>query len=276
MLTSAFGMNKDAIRTLRDGVKDDDLGAVFFEMITNSEVTLGNYSNSRERLRKMNDLNSYTLGQLVDLEQKFNDLKSKSKLTEEERLEFETLKETFDSFSIKRKKGYLPVNFYEEGVKKKFYIRGDLYSQWYNLRPDLSIKWKPLDKVLHSPIGMLKMFATGVLSPLFGITASAMDLTQLMIFSDAKGFSEIMPVKASQIAKDLVGVPFFQKGVITSILQEDELFVEAVNEGIMMDFLYTQGNMTIIKSMLKTGIETALEKTDLGFGVSPLAIKISF
>ena len=87
----------------------------------------------------MNDLNSYTLGQLVGLEQKFNDLKSKSKLTEEERLEFETLKETFDSFSIKRKKGYLPVNFYEEGVKKKFYIRGDLYSQWYNLRPDLSI-----------------------------------------------------------------------------------------------------------------------------------------
>jgi hypothetical protein len=113
---------------------------------------------------------------------------------------------------------------------------------------------------------MLKTFATGVLSPLFGITASAIDLTQLMIFSDAKGFSEIMPVKAAQIAKDLVGVPFFQKGVIQSILQEDELFIEAVNEGIMMDFLYTQGNMNTIKSMLKTGIETALEKTELGFG----------
>jgi hypothetical protein len=254
VLSSTFGLNKD------------DLDGVFFKMITNSEVLLGNYINSRERLRKMNDLNSYTFGQLADIEQKFSDLKSKSKLTKEERIEFETLKETFDAFSIKRKKGYLPVNFYEEGVKKKFHIRGDLYSQWYNLRPDLSIKLNAVDKVLHSPIGILKTFATGVLSPLFGITASAMDLTQLMIFSDAKGFSEIMPVKASQIAKDLVGVPFFQKGVITSILQEDELFVEAVNEGIMMDFLYTQGNMNVVKSMLKTGIETALEKTDLGFG----------
>ena len=151
-------------------------------MITNSEVLLGNYINSRERLRKMNDLNSYTFGQLADLEQKFSDLKSKSKLTKEERIEFETLKETFDAFSIKRKKGYLPVNFYEEGVKKKFYIRGDLYSQWYNLRPDLSIKLNAVDKVLHSPIGILKTFATGVLSPLFGITASVIDLTQLMVF----------------------------------------------------------------------------------------------
>ena len=277
VLSSTFGLNKDAIRTLRDGVRNDDLNGVFFKMITNSEVLLGNYINSRERLRKMNDLNSYTLGQLVDLEQKFNDLKSKSKLTKEERIEFETLKETFDAFSIKRKKGYLPVNFYEEGVKKKFYIRGDLYSQWYNLRPDLSIKLNAVDKVLHSPIGILKTFATGVLSPLFGITASAIDLTQLMVFSDAKGFGfgpgkmksltgEMMLVKASQIAKDLVGVPFFQKGVIRSILQEDELFVEAVNEGIMMDFLYTQGNMNVVKSMLKTGIETALEKTELGFG----------
>jgi len=277
VLSSTFGLNKDAIRTLRDGVRDDDLDGVFFKMITNSEVLLGNYINSRERLRKMNDLNSYTFGQLADLEQKFSDLKSKSKLTKEERIEFETLKETFDAFSIKRKKGYLPVNFYEEGVKKKFYIRGDLYSQWYNLRPDLSIKLNAVDKVLHSPIGILKTFATGVLSPLFGITASVIDLTQLMVFSDAKGFGfgpgkmksltgEMIPVKAAQIAKDLVGVPFFQKGVITSILQEDELFVEAVNEGIMMDFLYTQGNMNIVKSMLKTGIETALEKTELGFG----------
>ena len=116
-----------------------------------------------------------------------------------------------------------------------------------------------------------------MLSPLFGITASAIDLAQLMVFSDAKGCGigpgkmksltgEMMTVKAAQIAKDLVGVPFFQKGVITSILQEDELFVEAVNEGIMMDFLYTQGNMNIVKSMLTTGIETALEKTELGFG----------
>lgn len=266
VLTSTFGLNKDAIRTLRDGVRNDDLDGVFFEMITNSEVLLGNYINSRERLRKMNDLNSYTLGQLTDLEARFNDLKAKTTLTKEEKLELETLKETFDAFSTKIKKGYLPVNFYEEGVKKKFYIRGDLYSQWYNLRPDLSIKLKSVDKILNSPIGMLKTFATGVLSPLFGITASAIDLTQLMIFSDAKGFSEIMPVKAAQIAKDLVGVPFFQKGVIQSILQEDELFIEAVNEGIMMDFLYTQGNMNIIKSMLKTGIETALEKTELGFG----------
>ena len=266
VLTSTFGLNKDAIRTLRDGVRNDDLDGVFFKMITNSEVLLGNYINSRERLRKMNDLNSYTLGQLTGLEARFNDLKSKQTLTKEERLELETLKETFDAFSTKRKKGYLPVNFYEEGVKKKFYIRGDLYSQWYNLRPDLSIKLDSVDKILNSPIGMLKTFATGVLSPLFGITASAIDLTQLMIFSDAKGFSEIMPVKAAQIAKDLVGVPFFQKGVIQSILQEDELFIEAVNEGIMMDFLYTQGNMNIIRSMLKTGIETALEKTELGFG----------
>ena len=43
VLTSTFGLNKDAIRTLRDGVRNDDLDGVFFEMITNSEVLLGNY-----------------------------------------------------------------------------------------------------------------------------------------------------------------------------------------------------------------------------------------
>jgi hypothetical protein len=38
----------------------------------------------------MNDLNSYTLGQLVGLESRFNKLKEKTTLTKEERLEFET------------------------------------------------------------------------------------------------------------------------------------------------------------------------------------------
>lgn len=273
MLASNFGMNKDAIKTLRDGIdaksKPDATDKAFFEMVTNSEVILGNYINSRERLRKMNDLSLYMANEISALETKFNTLSNKASLTNEEQMELETIKETLDAFSTKKSTGYLPVRYYENGVKKQFYIRGDLYNQWYNIRPGSligdSAVGKVVDKTLSSPVAVLKTFATGALSPLFGITASAIDLQQLMIFSDAKGFSEIMPLKAAQIAKDLVGVPFYQRGVIRSIISEDELFTEAVNEGIMMDFLYTQGGMADAAKLIRTGLESAIEKSDLGY-----------
>ena len=273
MLASNFGMNKDAIKTLRDGIdakaKPDATDRSFFEMITNSEALLGNYINSRERLRKMNDLSLYMANEISALETKFNTLSNKASLTKEEQMELETIKETLDAFSTKKSTGYLPVRYYENGVKKQFYIRGDLYNQWYNMRPGSligdSAVGKVVDKILSSPVAVLKTFATGALSPLFGITASAIDLQQLMIFSDAKGFSEIMPFKAAQIAKDLVGVPFYQKGVIRSIISEDELFTEAVNEGIMMDFLYTQGGMADAAKLIRTGLESAIEKSELGY-----------
>jgi hypothetical protein len=273
MLASNFGMNKDAIKTLRDGIdaksKPDATDKAFFEMVTNSEVILGNYINSRERLRKMNDLNLYMANEITALETKLNTLSNKASLTNEEQMELETIKETLDAFSTKKSNGYLPVRYYENGVKKQFYIRGDLYNQWYNIRPGSligdSAVGKVVDKILSSPVAVLKTFATGALSPLFGITASAIDLQQLMIFSDAKGFSEIMPLKAAQIAKDLVGVPFYQRGVIRSIISEDELFTEAVNEGIMMDFLYTQGGMADAAKLIRTGLESVIEKSDLGY-----------
>ena len=273
MLASNFGMNKDAIKTLRDGIdaksKPDATDKAFFEMVTNSEVILGNYINSRERLRKMNDLNLYMANEITALETKLNTLSNKASLTNEEQMELETIKETLDAFSTKKSNGYLPVRYYENGVKKQFYIRGDLYNQWYNIRPGSligdSAVGKVVDKTLSSPVAVLKTFATGALSPLFGITASAIDLQQLMIFSDAKGFSEIMPLKAAQIAKDLVGVPFYQRGVIRSIISEDELFTEAVNEGIMMDFLYTQGGMADAAKLIRTGLESVIEKSDLGY-----------
>jgi len=113
------------------------------------------------------------------------------------------------------------ANYYENGEKKSFYIRDDIFKQWYDMRstvkPDSSAI-KLLDYLLQTPQRILQSFATGEAAPFFFIFNTARDFIQLSVISDVYGNWTLTPISMVKAIKD------FAKGV--SHIYKDDALIE--------------------------------------------------
>ena len=267
-LMKEYSLSSDAIRTLREGLKDLNTDEAYWELITDSEKLLAGYISSRERRYAFNDLNRKMVDVLSKLESEFNELKKKKKFTKEERLRYKKLGNILDAFSTKRKRGMSSANYYENGEKKSFYIRDDIFKQWYDMRstvkPD-SPAIKLLDNLLQTPQRILQSFATGEAAPFFFIFNTARDFIQLSVISDVYGNWTLTPISMAKAIKD------FAKGV-SHIYKDDALYREAMENGVGMDFLYMEKGLGLRK-MMKDSLLKLAEKSDITRAGSMALIK---
>jgi len=257
-LMKEYSLSSDAIRTLREGLKDLNTNEAYWELITDSEKLLAGYISSRERRYAFNDLNKKMVSVLSKFEAEFNELKKKDKLTKEERLRYKKLGNILDAFSTERKRGMSSANYYENGEKKSFYIRDDIFKQWYDMRstvrPD-GTATKLLDNLFQIPQRILQSFATGEAAPFFFVFNTARDFVQLSVISDVYGNWTFTPISMAKAMKD------FAKGAY-HIFMDDALYREAMENGVGMDFLYMEKGLGLRK-MMKDSLLKLAEKSDI-------------
>jgi hypothetical protein len=257
-LMKEYSLSSDAIRTLREGLKDLNTNEAYWELITDSENLLAGYISSRERRYAFNDLNKKMVSVLSKFEAEFNELKKKDKLTKEERLRYKKLGNILDAFSTERKRGMSSANYYENGEKKSFYIRDDIFKQWYDMRstvrPD-GTATKLLDNLFQTPQRILQSFATGEAAPFFFVFNTARDFVQLSVISDVYGNWTFTPISMAKAMKD------FAKGAY-HIFMDDALYREAMENGVGMDFLYMEKGLGLRK-MMKDSLLKLAEKSDI-------------
>jgi hypothetical protein len=257
-LMKEYSLSSDAIRTLREGLKDLNTNEAYWELITDSEKLLAGYISSRERRYAFNDLNKKMVSVLSKFEAEFNELKKKDKLTKEERLRYKKLGNILDAFSTERKRGMSSANYYENGEKKSFYIRDDIFKQWYDMRstvrPD-GTATKLLDNLFQIPQRILQSFATGEAAPFFFVFNTARDFVQLSVISDVYGNWTFTPISMAKAMKD------FAKGAY-HIFMDDALYREAMENGVGMDFLYMEKGIGLRK-MMKDSLLKLAEKSDI-------------
>ena len=257
-LMKEYSLSSDAIRTLREGLKDLNTNEAYWELITDSEKLLAGYISSRERRYAFNDLNTKMVSVLSKFEAEFNELKKKEKFTKEERLRYKKLGNILDAFSTERKRGMSSANYYENGEKKSFYIRDDIFKQWYDMRstvrPD-GTATKLLDNLFQIPQRILQSFATGEAAPFFFVFNTARDFVQLSVISDVYGNWTFTPISMAKAMKD------FAKGAY-HIFMDDALYREAMENGVGMDFLYMEKGIGLRK-MMKDSLLKLAEKSDI-------------
>jgi hypothetical protein len=257
-LMKEYSLSSDAIRTLREGLKDLNTNEAYWELITDSEKLLAGYISSRERRYAFNDLNTKMVSVLSKFEAEFNELKKKEKFTKEERLRYKKLGNILDAFSTERKRGMSSANYYENGEKKSFYIRDDIFKQWYDMRstvrPD-GTATKLLDNLFQIPQRILQSFATGEAAPFFFVFNTARDFVQLSVISDVYGNWTFTPISMAKAMKD------FAKGAY-HIFMDDALYREAMENGVGMDFLYMEKGLGLRK-MMKDSLLKLAEKSDI-------------
>lgn len=267
-LMREYSLSSDAIKTLREGLKDLNTDEAYWELITDSEKLLAGYISSRERRYSFNDLNRKMVGVLSKLESEFNELKKKEKFTKEERLRYKKLGNILDAFSTKRKRGMSSANYYENGEKKSFYIRDDIFKQWY----DMVSTWKPsgymsrsVDFIFKTLQRTLQTFATGNGSPFFFIFNTPRDFIQVSIVTDVYGNWTFTPISMAKAMKD------FAKAV-SHIYKEDALYREAMENGVGMDFLYMEKGLGLRK-IIKDSLLKLAEKSDIARAGSMALLK---
>jgi hypothetical protein len=251
-LRKKFALNKDNFQTLRDGLKNDDVDKLGLLMM-DSEILLSTYLNTREKKRSFNNLNQEMAKELAKLIPEFEELSAKKDLTKEEKKRLKYLKQVNDSFSLTPRTGFREMFYYSEGKREKFYVKDEIYDEWYDNKKGV------LDKSIESKISkwtgvkLLKAAATGA-NPLFAITNFPRDFFQVLLFSNA--YSNILPKSMAQLTVD-----FFKSWAM--IHKDSKEFKEFVKYGGMMDFLYTDGRVDQGAGM-KSKIKDFIASTKVG------------
>lgn len=251
-LKKKFSLSEANYQTLKDGLKNDDpnmLGTLMMD----SEILLSTYLNTREKKRSFNNLNQEMAKELAKLIPEFEELSAKKDLTKEEKKRLKYLKQVNDSFSLTPRTGFREMFYYSEGKREKFYVKDEIYDEWYDNKKGV------LDKSIESGISkwtgvkLLKAAATGA-NPLFAITNFPRDFFQVLLFSNA--YSNILPKSMAQLTVD-----FFKSWAM--IHKDSKEFKEFVKYGGMMDFLYTDGRVDQGAGM-KSKIKDFIASTKVG------------
>ena len=251
-LKKKFSLSEANYQTLKEGLKNNDpnmLGTLMMD----SEILLSTYLNTREKKRSFNNLNQEMAKELAKLIPEFEELSAKKDLTKEEKTRLKYLKQVNDSFSLTPRTGFREMFYYSEGKREKFYVKDEIYDEWYDNKKGV------LDKSIESGISkwtgvkLLKASATGA-NPLFAITNFPRDFFQVLLFSNA--YSEILPKSMAQLTVD-----FFKSW--SMIHTDSKEFKEFVKYGGMMDFLYTDGRVDQGDGM-KSKIKDFIASTKVG------------
>ena len=251
-LKKKFSLSEANYQTLKEGLKNNDpnmLGTLMMD----SEILLSTYLNTREKKRSFNNLNQEMAKELAKLIPEFEELSAKKDLTKEEKKRLKYLKQVNDSFSLTPRTGFREMFYYSEGKREKFYVKDEIYDEWYDNKKGV------LDKSIESGISkwtgvkLLKASATGA-NPLFAITNFPRDFFQVLLFSNA--YSQILPKSMAQLTVD-----FFKSWAM--IHTDSKEFKEFVKYGGMMDFLYTDGRVDQGAGM-KSKIKDFIASTKVG------------
>lgn len=253
-------------------------------MITNSEWLLGTYMNMRERSMAMNTLNSKMMTEFNKKSSEINELKKKSDLTKKEQNkinEFEKLQKVFidnpivgvnKSGNPKYKfdstpNGYRTAYYYKNGVQHKFFIKEDIYEEWYNEKNWFGNPKLIEDISIISGSKLLKNMATGR-NPFFLITNTPRDFIATLALSPE--YSVVKPLAFAQLTKDLAKS-------VKVIATKSDLFDKYFQYGGGMAFLSMQGQLTgqsTLKSFLDGKSDNKIVKTLLDSNVKEKAGKI--
>lgn len=211
-----------------------------------SRILLNSALRSVENRRFQNDANSALAKTLAE--------HGESNWLREANYEYDrkTGEPKVDSFGNKvikeADKGFVNVNFFKDGLRDSFQMEGSLYNEWMDLNRDIDPEWSNFVRTIMLT-GILKKFATGQ-NPAFFISNVPIDYTNVLLFTDIYDENALLVksavdlgVRFSRMAKGVAAL----KGRELIGLKESEkaytkkLFDEAVEHGLMMEFLTTYG-----------------------------------
>jgi len=256
------GLSKDQIRSLEEG----SMGI----LMDDAQLLLATAVGGRTKSFFMNNVNSTFINKdFPQAKTKYETLKSKvaSELTSEDKrflkyfAELQTMvkenpmvgltpsgKPKFLNEELPSK-GWKRAYYFENGIRKEFFMRDDFYDQWHDTMKkfaDSDVK-EAISVVSGSAV--TKMMATGR-NPGFALVNTPRDFASVMLFSEE--YSNIAPLSLIQLAKDstkAIGEIFKYNNT-----EKDNLLSKYLEYGGGMDFLNAQGESPILARLADWGL----------------------
>lgn len=242
---STFSLSGDQIKALEEGSIEP--------LVLDSEWLLATAMSMRYKSIFMNALNSKLASEFNKKESEIKALKAipenqRTKAEKKKIAEFEKMKEVFidnpiigvtKSGNPKYKfdttpAGYRIAYYYKNGVQNKFFIKENIYEQWYNEKKFINNPKLLENLSIVSGSKLLKAMATGK-NPFFLITNIPRDFMSVMLVSPE--YSKFKPLAIGQLFKDL-GKSFM------AIRNKNDMFEKYFEYGGGMSFLSTEGMLT--------------------------------
>lgn len=235
-------------------------------MITDSMLLISMYINARSKSVSANRLNKATHTALVDAKKRRDALLAKEKaetISKKELRDLKALNKLFENINLDSKtpEEYRKVFFYENGQRKHFNMKPDFYDAYAGqLNGIISTPNMREALALVSGKAVLQSFATGN-NPSFFITNTPRDASFIAVFGSQ--YSNFLLKALGQIGKDLVsGIREIRKGRESSYIYKN-----AVDYGLMMNFLHTQGRVkrnTFVDKLNKEVFDNIFKVMTLG------------
>lgn len=242
---STFSLSGDQIKALEEGSIEP--------LVLDSEWLLATAMSMRYKSIFMNALNSKLASEFNKKEAEIKALKAipenqRTKSEKKKIAEFEKMKEAFidnpiigvtKSSNPKYKfdttpAGYRIAYYYKNGVQNKFFIKENIYEQWYNEKKFINNPKLLENLSIISGSKLLKAMATGK-NPFFLITNIPRDFMSVMLISPE--YSKFKLLAIGQLFKDL-GKSFM------AIKNKNDMFEKYFEYGGGMSFLSTEGMLT--------------------------------
>lgn len=211
-------------------------------LVTDSMLLINTYTNARAKATAANRTNKAAYKSISKSKQR-RDLLSRKKeegnISRKQVKELKALDKLFKFVDLSENalEGYRKVFFYEGGKRKSFNMRDDFYDS-YAGQLDGILKNPNIREAISIVSGkaILQSFATGN-NPTFFLTNTPRDLMFISVFSSE--YSNFILKSVAQVAKDAIN------GIVQIKIGSDKsyIFKKAVDYGVMMDFLYTQGRV---------------------------------
>lgn len=242
---STFSLSGDQIKALEEGSVEP--------LVLDSEWLLATAISMRYKSIFMNALNSKLASEFNKKETEIKILKAipegqRTKAEKKKIAEFDKMKEVFidnpivgvnKSGNPKYKfettpPGYRIAYYYKNGVQNKFFIKENIYEQWYNEKKFINNPKLLENLSIVSGSKLLKAMATGK-NPFFLITNIPRDFMSVMLISPE--YSKFKGLAIAQLFKDL-GKSFI------AIRNKNDMFEKYFEYGGGMSFLSTEGMLT--------------------------------
>lgn len=250
---SVSGMSKDQIRSIQEGSTQ--------LILNDSELLLGNAILGRKKAMFMNEVNkTFITKDFPTAKVKYEELKAKP--AKELKLEDRRFIKYFDELNTMIKEnpmvditpsgnpkfaksdlptGWKRAYYFENGIRKEFFMRDDFYEQWHDTMNKL-IDGTAKDIISTvSGSAVTKMMATGR-NPGFALVNTPRDFGSVLMFSPE--YSKFTPYAVLQLTKDAVkGIGEIFKYNNT---EKDSILTKYLDYGGGMDFLNTEGENPLV------------------------------
>ena len=231
------GVRQEVIQKLGKG--DDS------QLFSNSEWLLSTAINQAEYAIAYNKFGVNLAKELSNLKGKYEAARKKTKKTRADKKLIETYKQLddiminnpvrFDNGKLlfnKPPKGFSVFRYKKNGVENQIFMKDSFYESLTNIGAQGLINPKFLDFLgLITGAKLLRTTATGI-NPGFVLGNLPRDFQFALTFEEA--YSNILPIAMKELSSDMVKA-------WASIQTEDQTFIDFVEYGGMMDYLYTMG-----------------------------------